>query len=612
MNYTRYTDSPKTDDTIGFTLETYGDDGVLRNPYSVETITIYYVEKNNYRNERVLEIKHYKSELETIHDNLQEVIQTDPSEKNLADLSRLKRRMEETAITNRFYYSDAKIVIKIGSPVWNGEIKNIVNLEDGDNNPINGKFIFLWKPTDRVREGTYFIRWDWRNEKGKQIRSAEKLFTLHPSESKINSIYSKFAPREKYNVLFDRYIPKMYRVKTTPNDITPEVLVNLNKSVGQSMLELDDLAVGLIDMFDPTFIPEGFLPVMANFFDIELRSKSSTAWRNQVKHAMPLFKKKGSLEGLREALDKANVRLIKLTNLWQVVSPYTWTDGFVIDKDGSNNDIIGHLSKRPINKEFEITIKSAETHEYFLLPNNMAYLQEVQLPEPSIAVIWNGSNGNPPIKLFKGDVVRINYKYKNIPEDAKTIENYIESLPLADQRDERSVKYPLKNWNVKLIEEDDPLFNLLIPDRNAFQNPVVYGKIRTTFLYSEKAFNMDTYNGSLYSSNNPCDMDKNFTDPCSGGQSSKFNIHLEIDEVTDEKIREVKEIITDYCPFHAILHNMKISSKITDLVLSPIEKIKSEVRSKQKTDNVEKIGCTEAIYCEIKYKDGRRINGRMV
>ena len=239
----------------------------------------------------------------------------------------------------------------------------------------------------------------------------------------------------------------------------------------------------------------------------------------------------------------------------------------------------------------------------------MTYLQDVQFPEQAIALIWNGGTHNPPLQLFKGDAVKVKYKYKKIPEDAKNIEKYIENLSLADQRDERTIKYPLKNWNVKLIEEDDPLFGLLIPERNAFSNPVIYGKIRTTFLYSEKAFNMDSYNGSLYNSNNPCDMDKNFIDQCNSGQSSKFNVHLELDEVTDEKIKEAKEVIIDYCPFHAMLHNMKISGKVTDIILSPIEKIKNDITKKKASG--EKVGCDEAIYCEIKYKDGSKVSGRM-
>lgn len=605
MNYVKYTDSPKTDDLVGFTLETYSDEGVLKNPFAIEKVVIYYIERNLHNNEKAIEIEDYHPELERAYAHLQETTQAKPDQDNLNKLAALKSKMVETAKITKVSYSEARIVMQTADlPIWVEGSKKIANIIDDKQEKVDGKFLFLWLPKD-MREGTYLIRWDWKNKKDGKLQSAEKLFTLYPAEQKINSIYRQFVPREKYNFLFDKYIPKMYRGQLSANDITPDVLVKFNKSVAQSLLELDDLAVGLIDLLNPTYMPDGFLPVMANFFNIELRSSNPTAWRNQIKHAMPLFKKKGTLEGLEEALDKAEIKLLKLTNLWQVVSPYTWVDGFVISKD-VDNEIIGNLSKKPLkDAEFEISIKSTETKEYFTLPNNIISFQDVLVPEPRTAVVWNNES---EIKLFTGDVVRIRYTYKKIPDDARSIENYLRSLPLADQRDEKKVKYPIKNWNVKLIEEDDPLFDLLIPERHAFSNPVTFGKIRTSFLYSEKAFNMDTYNGSLYNSNNPCDIDKDFTDPCSGGQSSKFNVHLEFNQVTNEKIREAEEIITDYSPFHAVLHNIKISSKLTDFVLSPIEKIKNDVKNKPGSD---KIKSSEAIYCQIRYKDGKIENGRI-
>lgn len=605
MNYIRCIDSPKTDDNVGFTLETYSDDGLLKNPYSFEQVVIYYIERNSHKNDRYIEIKELPSDLEKIHEDLTS------KASNAHDLKQLAN-IRKTARTTNMAYSNARVALETLRPLWqqDGKKNLLVNLLDDNKNIIEGKFLFLWMPKG-MREGTYLIHWEWKSSKDGKSNFAEKIFTLYPANEKINSIYSHFVPRQKYNFLFDKYMPPMYRVQTTPNDITPEVLVKFNKSIAQFLLELDDLAVGLIDLISPTFIPEGFLPALANFFNIQLRSNNPAAWRNQIKHALPLFKKKGTVEGLTEALDKTGIKLLKITNLWQVVSPYNWTDGFVIDKD-SHTDIIGHLSKRPTtNSDLEVSIKSSETQEYFSLPSSIVILQDVLVPEPKIAVIWNGTAHNPPIELFKGDVIKIRYNYNIIPEDVRSIEKYLQDLPLADQRDETKVKYPAKNWNIKLIEENDPLFDLLIPERHSFQNPITFGKTRTTFLYSEKAFNMDTYNGSLYNSNNQCDIDKDFIDSCSGGQSSKFNIHLELDQATDEKIEEAKEIIIDYSPFHAILHNMKISNRVVDFVVSPVEKIKSYIKNKvlPAGDNVSYL---DAVYCQIRYKDGRVENGRLV
>ena len=606
MNTVHYKNLPKVDDIISFELETHGNNGVLSDPVTINQITIYHIEKNSYSsNDWVIKNKYYNPDLEKEYENLQS--KGGLSEQEVKSLNKLKIKMEETAKFNPFYYTNAKIVVSF-KDVWNKDSKtNKVRPIFNDKKSIPGKFLFCWKAID-VREGDYLIRWSWKNEDGK-LKTAEKIFVLAAAEQKVNSIYSKFVPREKYNFLMDKYVPPMYRIKTTPDDMTPEVCVKFNKSIAQALLELDDLAVGLIDLLDPTFINEGLLPVIANFFKLELKSHNVGAWRNQIRNAVPLYKQKGTLEGLTRALDKSGIRLLKLTNLWQVISPYTWTDGFIIEKDiGTNSEIIGSLSKRPIDAELEVAIKSVETDEYFILSNNIVSLQEVGVPEPRTVIIWNGISHDPPIELFKGDIVKVSYNYNKIPEDAKSLESYIKNLPLSDQRDERKVKYPLKNWNVKLIEEDDPLFNLLVPKRHPAVNPVVYGKIRTTFLYSEKAFNMDTYNGSLYNSNNPCDMDKDFVDSCSGGQSSKFDVHLECDNITNDKVQEAKEIIIDYSPFHAILHNMKINSKITDFISSPLETIKQEVKTNKKGEEVRS---SEAIYCQIKYKDGRNENGRI-
>lgn len=604
--YVRLENSPSVEDLILFELRTYNEDGVLKNPYQIDKVTIYYIEKHNSDNERPLENKYYKPDLEKEYEKLQ----TDPTA--VSKLKNLRKKMEETATVVTFYYSEARIVSSASGPLWSadGKVRKIVNIVEAEKE-VEGKFAFFWKPTG-IREGTYMIRWDWRVAEKAKPQSAEKIFTLNPANERINSVYSKFVPREKYDFLMTKYIPPHYFKQTRADDLTPEVMTKFNKAVAQAFLELDDLAVGLIDMLDPVYTHENFLPLLANFLNVELKTQSTAAWRNQIKNSVSLYKRKGTLEGLSKALDKAGFRLLKLTNLWQVVSPYSWTDGFVLEKDiGANMEIVGYLSKVPVSEEVKVSIKATESNDYFDLPANSIKLQEITGPENKIAVIWNGGELNPAIELFQGDVIRVSYKYNEMPKEAKSIEDYIEGLPLADSRDETKVKYPLKNWNVKLIEEDDPLFNLLVKKRNPYYNPMVYGKIRTTFLYSEKVFNMDTYNGSLFNSNNPCDLDKNFLDICSGGMSSKFNIHVEVGSLSNDKIKEVKDIVTDFSPFHAILHKMKISTKFVDLLPSPAERIKNEIKFKPGA-NTDKVGCAERIMCKVKFKDGSEAEGQLL
>jgi Phage tail protein (Tail_P2_I) len=603
-----YSDYPSLSDTIVFNIET-NNEGVIAAPYCVEKISIYYLEKSFKTNERTVEKKFYNPQLEEMFVKQQDIVKDNPDDKNIAVLRELNKRLEETAISSTVYYNKANLVMSTVSPLWvSGYQFNKINAAiDNTNKVIPGKFIFSWLPKG-MREGNYIVRWDWRMSKDGPIKSAEKLFTILANEAPTTGV--KLVPRDKYDYLLTKYIPLMYYRKTKINDLTPDVIRKLNKSIGQGFLEIEDAATNLFTMLDPINIREDLLPALSNFFGLTLHSDNSGAWRNQIKHSLALYRKKGTLEGLKSSLDKVGVKLIGLVNLWQIVSPYTWTDCFIVDKD--EEEVVGYLSKKPLDLEepdFEISIRSDDSGEYHVLPSSVITLEETFIPELRMAVIWRGSEEN--INLYKGDFVKIKYKYKQITD--RTLENYIQNhLPLADKRDETKIKYPVKNWNVHLIEDNDPAFNLLIQERHPLANPVTFGKIRTTFMYSEKVFNMDTYNGSLYNSNNPCDMDKDFLDVCTGGQSSMFNIHLEMENATDEKIKDALDIIKDCSPFHAILNSIIINSKIIDLVLPPEETIKGSTKSKEKDKNGDKIQATESIFCEVRYKDGRKFQGRIV
>lgn len=209
-------------------------------------------------------------------------------------------------------------------------------------------------------------------------------------------------------------------------------------------------------------------------------------------------------------------------------------------------------------------------------------------------------------QLLQEGYLKVRYNYREVPADQISLEEYINNLPLSDNRDESLQEYPLKNWNVKLIEEDDPLFNLIIQEKHPFYDPVHYGKIRTTFLFSENIYNMDTYNGSLRNSNIPCDIDREFLDSCSYGQSSKFNIDLEISELSDDRIEEAKEIIKEFIPFHALLNDMNLYGVNKDYILAPVEDINLEVEIEEKEEfGVDKFEFSDNIFCKIEYENGK-------
>ncbi len=411
----------------------------------------------------------------------------------------------------------------------------------------------------------------------------------------------------------DRYLPRMYKHKISNDDLTYDVIKKINKSIAEGFTILEDYATDLFEILDANFTHPLALPLLGNLFNLDLKYNDITLWRRQVKEAVPLFKKKGTLGGLREALEQAGIRLVRLKNLWQVTSKYTWVDSFLIKHDSFddfnedyNQTIVGNLSKIPIDtSDIEVYLRGASTEEYLNVPSKIAtiYLPTEANEKPTL--VWNGNKLQEPINLLKGDIVKIKYKYKEIPESEKSIEEYIQSLPLADNRDEIKQEYPKKNWNVHLIEEDDPLFDAAIKERHPFYDPVVFGKVRTVFLFSENVYNMDTYNGSLRDSNVPCDLDKDFLDECSYSQSSKFNVDLEIEGLSDDRIEEAKEIIREYSPFHAMLHHMRVTGKVNDFVLPPNESVNYLIKDKEEGIPKDSLDIEENILYQVRWKDGK-------
>ena len=356
------------------------------------------------------------------------------------------------------------------------------------------------------------------------------------------------------------------------NDLSPEVLNGVNGAVADGFTALEDLANQIVDLPDANSTSESMLTLLGNTFGLKLRSNDPTMWRRQIKRAVPLYKKKGTLLGLTEALGQAGIKLAKFTKLWQVNSKYTHQEAFAINADSTMSFTLA-----------ERVILPTDTN------NTEVYTRDVG--ESSLWVRVDSSNidisDDGEISHFEwigndlpiGSSIRIVYKTLAVPNgNEQDVENYIRTLPLADQRDERNQQYPLKNWNVKVISEDDALFDDVIAERHPFHDPVVWGWVRTEFAYSENVYNMEEYNGSKRQSINPCDIDKDFLDPCSQGLSSKYTVDLEIDTLSSDRIVEATDIIRDYTPFHAVLHSINLYGGINDFVQPPIEEINALIK----------------------------------
>jgi hypothetical protein len=315
------------------------------------------------------------------------------------------------------------------------------------------------------------------------------------------------------------------------------------------------------------------IPYLSNMFDLRLKTEDPTRWRGQIKRAIPLFKMKGTKSGLIEALEHASIKTLNITSLWEIISSYTWQDVFVFD--GENETF--QLSKMalPVDYDnFELWIRPFDANDWVYLSSDYV---DFETSDGISTMTWIGSTLSvSPIDLMKNDEILVLYKYAEIPNStAQSIENYIRTLPLMDQRDERDQNYPFKNWNVRVIPENDPMFPLVIGTRHPYNEFLIYGKIRTEFPYSENIYNMEEYNGSIRNSRNPCDIDKNFIDPCTACRSSCYNIDLEIENICDDRIAEAKEVLEEYTPFHAVLHTLNFLGGFNDFIESPQESIEA-------------------------------------
>lgn len=575
----RINEDPRVTDTVIFEIETPDVDGCfLDNPYKVDKITVYYVERDflgdNFGEYETIK---YNDDLLERTKEADEVACADPTEANLLAARQLREELETTAQRQTYYYKDAMMVHSIGSssePVWlstdeeNALIERVE--EDEDGNALIGKFRYEWNPNGRIREGDYFVCWTWTPNPAGESLSDHQQFTMFGDPRAVSAIPTHITPDEKYETILEKYLPEMYKMALTDEDITPHTTDKLNKAVAKGFKFIEDLSNQLIDLYDANALHESMLVYLSNLFNLRLKSSDPTLWRRQIKEAISLFKKKGTEAGLEMAFAQAGMTLNKVTRLWQVVSSYTWIESFkVIDSPTfwlSKNIIT------PIDEDnFGLWIRREGEDEYTEYSSSHVEFNSTTC-EFGTDMTWIGDElSSNPVRLYSGDTIKVLYQYAAIPSGQQSLEDYIRELPLSDQRDETAQEYPPKNWNVKVIEEDDPLFSLVVPVRTPFHEPIVFGKVRTEFPYSENIYNMEEYNGSTRDSIDPCMIDKGFIDPCGGSISSKYSVDIAVSHLSDDRLEEVRDILREYTPFHAVVHNINFQGEFDEFVSSPVE-----------------------------------------
>lgn len=573
MDAKRLADSPTIADTIVFDILTPDADGCFTgDPYKVDSVTIYYV-RRTYSGDNFSQYdkKTYDDDLKADLDAAIAAACASPTDENLAEVEKLRTQLDVSAVTETFYYSNAEVVAIFGNednPAWLSSTPDspenaLINIdEDEEGNPQFGHFELYWQPVG-MREGDYFICWTWT-----PLLAGDKLhdnlhFTLLGSTLITTSIPTHFTDPQKYEALSDRYLPEMFKLHLSNTDLTPEVMHEFNAATSKGFTFLEDMANQIIDLIDGNAVHESLLPLLGGFFNLQLRTGDPTLWRRQIKNAVPLYKKKGTYSGLSTALNQIGVNLTRFAQLWQVVSKYTYQEAFTYT--GSNDFELSRTALLPVDTaNLEIHRRNSNSEYWDAL--NSTYVSLVNNAGVT-TLTWIGSPA-----LETGDEIRVVYEVVDVPSpQEQVLENYIRSLPLADQRDWRDQEYPLKNWNVRVIEDDDPLINSIIPLKNPYHEALVYGKVRTEFPYSENIYNMEEYNGSIRDSSDPCDIDKDFMDGCNNCIGSKFVVDLDIENLSHDRIIEAIEVIGEYVPFHAVMHSMNLSGTINEFVPSAVE-----------------------------------------
>jgi hypothetical protein len=534
------TDGPKITDQVQIDFITLDENDTPINPYRVDSVVVYYIERD-------FTSDSFKSLTETVG-----------------------------STTSTMYYTDAVPVYSFGNsetPAWDStDTTNAFitkNDLDDDGNVLIGNFTAIWTPK-LSREGDYFVCYTWTPLIASSKLSSYQSFFVYGDTPATTAIPSHQTPIGKYETLLERYLPEMYKLKLAEFDITPDVLSRFHQAVAKGFTTVEDLANQLIDLMDANVCHEAFLPYLANLFRLKLRSSDPTLWRRQIKKAIPTYKKKGTLDGLKDALSSAGIKFQKLTQYYQVVSKSTWQEGFVVEENDQTTFALTKVALLPIDVlNYELKIRYVNTTDYINL--NTDYVTFTTTNGVTI-MTWNPT-GVPasPIPLVIGDVVVITYKISTVAN--QSVENYIRALPLADKRDETLVSNPKKNWNVKLIAQDDVMFTTIIPTLHPFAAPIVWGKVRTEFAYSENAYNMEEYNGSLRNSNIACDIDGSFVDSCSACLGSIISVDVEIEDLNNDRVAEATEIIKDCIPFHAQIDSVNFNGSVNEYVIPPVEEV---------------------------------------
>jgi P2-related tail formation protein len=572
MALVRVDQSPKITDIVAIPIPTPdADDCFVADPFKVDDVKIYFLSRN-FNTPSKLEVDRRSTDEDLLASLVaaQELACAIPTQENLDAVQLLQEEVVANTKVTTTFVTEAIPVEIFGNeenPAWistDTENSLLTKIEeDEDGNPVFGKFVLEWNPLGQT-QGDFIVCWTWTPLPAGDKLCSSLRFTLF-ADPALTTIAPHRTNPVKYSTLLDRYTAEILKIKICDPDLTPSVIHGLNESIAEAFTFVEDIANQIFDLQNANVIPERLLPLLGNLFNLKLKSGDPTLWRRQIKTAIPLYKKKGTKGGLEEALDVAGMKLDRCAMLWQVISPYTFQEQLDVIEDDQETFTLSKVAILPVDDvNFNLMYRGVDDDEYTELSSDYVSLSTT---DGITTVTWVGADLSVnPVFLSEGDTLVILYEVIEVPPAEQSKEDYIVSLPLLDQRDERIQEYPLKNWNVRAIEEDDPLFDVIIPVRQPYVDPIVFGWIRTEIPYSENIYNMEEYNGSTRESREHCKIDKEFLDPCTYCQSSKYNVDIQIENLSNDRIIEALDVVEEFVPFHAQLHTVNFSGVMSDLL----------------------------------------------
>ena len=527
-------------------------------PHKITRVELYYLDiiTNDSKNEKELDFDNaYHRELAA---DLQ-VLCREPTNSNEEKYHKTKSKLDTLLVNSKLFSRRPVLKFHDGKdsdPLFQNKSRS-TNLSVSEK---DRWFTYTIPPNENLTQGNYFLKvWYLREE----LSNREYITLNFLLEDNIRSSFPvQSIAEQKYQTLLEEMLPEIYKTKQSDHDVTPDVLRRLHNAIGKGFFEVEKHASQLISLFDANSVHKTQLPRLAALFSQKLYSQQPSLWRRQIRRAVPTFKSKGTKKGLIEAAACAGFHITEIDSLWQVQDRYKYVQELVFYPDE-----VYEFKKPNFNNAETIVEKYDTTTKAFVLTDAKVLLSTETDGSQQFSIQLGNDTLSPT------DSVKITYP--TLPENhpSQVHSEPISQLPLSDKRSYSTGQLPPKDWNTRLISKKHPHFLSIVDELHPYHPDVVFGQIRSQFPYGEKAYNMDAYDGSLFDTTIPCQMENTFQEPCGRCLSSWVNFSVMVEDLSQEKIDEFFEICESLLPAHIRVHQVSFGGAFNSFQMAPVDEL---------------------------------------